>query len=365
MTANDGRADSFAAQSAAVTIADTPPVVDTAVISPASPGTNSVLSVTVTSHDVDGDTVTYGYQWSKNGSPIAGATGATLDLSQPGNGDSGDAIAVTVTPSDGTLAGAPLTSAAVTVTGGGPPVLHLSATSATVQYSDALAPVAVTATDPDGDHVTFGATGLPAGVSLTPTASGATIAGTVTAPAGMYAAHVTASDGTTTVSSTLTITVTKEDATVVYTGDSFFATSGAAGTVALAATVTQAADGKPGDLTKAQVEFRLFRSSNSSSTPDLVVGPVAVSAAGAATATATLAQDTWTVVARVVPANTWFTSPSSDAAAITVFKSAAGRVRDRRRLRARPGHERPGRVRLRGAQRAELDIGRLPVHVPR
>jgi hypothetical protein len=84
--------------------------------------------------------------------------------------------------------------------------------------------------------------------------------------------------------------------------------------------VHQAADGSLGDLTKAQVEFRLFRSSNTTSTPDLVVGPVAVSAAGAATATATLAQDTWTVVTRVVPANTFFTSPSSDGTAITVFR---------------------------------------------
>ena len=317
VTANDGKADSFPLRSSPVTVADTPPVLDSVAITPAAPGTNSTVSAVVHSHDADGDTVTYTYTWSKNGTAIPGATGATLDLSVAGNGDGGDQITVTATPSDGTLAGLPLTSAAVTVTGSGPPVLHLSATSATVQYSDPLAPITVTAT---GDHITFGATGLPAGVTLTPTAAGATIAGTVTAPAGTYAAHVTASDGTTTVTSTLTITVAKEDATVAYTGGLFFPASSSTTSVSLAATVHQAADGSLGDLTKAQVEFRLFRSGNSSSTPDLVVGPVAVSAAGAATATATLAQDTWTVVTRVVPANTFFTSPSSDGTAITVFR---------------------------------------------
>jgi hypothetical protein len=173
-------------------------------------------------------------------------------------------------------------------------------------------------------------------VTLTPGTGGtAAIGGAVKAAAGTYPVHVTATAGSVTVSGDLTIAVTKEDATVVYTGGSFFPASGATAPVTLAAKVTQAADGSPGDLTKAQVEFRLFRSGNSSSTPDLVVGPVAVSAAGAATATANLPQDTWTVVARVVPANTFFVSPSSDAMPITVFRpvdvafvAGAGAVRD-------------------------------------
>ena len=322
VTANDGKADSFPLQSApvTVTVTDTPPVLDSVAITPVSPGTNSLLTAVVHSHDAEGDTVTYAYQWLKNGSPIAGETGPTLDLSKPGNGDVGDAIAVTVTPSDGTLTGAPMTSAPVTV-GNGPPVLHLSTATVSAQYSDPIAPVSVSATDPDGDPVMFAATGLPAGIALTPGAGGtATIAGNVGAPAGTYVAHVTASDATHTVASTLTITVAKEDATVSYTGGGFFPTSSPTATVTLAAKVQQAADGSPGDLTKAQVEFRLFRSGNSTSTPDLVVGPVAVSAGGAATATATLAQDTWKVVTRVVPANAWFTSPSSAPATISVFR---------------------------------------------
>ena len=39
--------------------------------------------------DVDGDQLTYRYQWLRNGTPISGATNATLDLAQAGNGDTG------------------------------------------------------------------------------------------------------------------------------------------------------------------------------------------------------------------------------------------------------------------------------------
>ena len=72
----------------------------------------------MTSHDPDSDPVTYAYQWSKNGTDIAGATSSTLDLSQTangGNGNRGDLIRVRVTANDGTANSAPVTSSPVTV----------------------------------------------------------------------------------------------------------------------------------------------------------------------------------------------------------------------------------------------------------
>ncbi len=51
--------------------------------------------------DADGDALSYTYQWFRNGTAISGATGRTLDLSEPGNGDAGDTIAVDVTALDG------------------------------------------------------------------------------------------------------------------------------------------------------------------------------------------------------------------------------------------------------------------------
>ena len=48
---------------------------------------NDPLSAVVTSHDADGDALTTAYQWTRNGTDIAGATSSTLDLATAGNGD--------------------------------------------------------------------------------------------------------------------------------------------------------------------------------------------------------------------------------------------------------------------------------------
>ena len=70
--------------------------------------------MTVTSHDPDNDPVNYAYQWQKDTGtgfqPIAGETSSTLDLSTAGNGNRGDRIRVVVTPNDGFVEGAPVTT---------------------------------------------------------------------------------------------------------------------------------------------------------------------------------------------------------------------------------------------------------------
>src|SRR5207244_2834288 len=80
VTPNDGTVDGSTVSTSA-TVVDSAPVVDSVAISPASPKTNDLLSANVASHDADGDTVAYSYQWKKNGAAIPGATGSTLDLS--------------------------------------------------------------------------------------------------------------------------------------------------------------------------------------------------------------------------------------------------------------------------------------------
>ena len=64
--------------SASITIpnvaVNTAPVVDSVTIAPASPTTGQTLTATVTSHDAEGDALTTAYQWTKNGTDIAGAT---------------------------------------------------------------------------------------------------------------------------------------------------------------------------------------------------------------------------------------------------------------------------------------------------
>ncbi len=87
----------------------TPPVVDSVTIDQANPRTNDTLTVTVQSHDVNNDPVTYAYQWFRNGAPLGGATSSSLDLGATGNGNKGDQIAVQVVANDGGANSAPVT----------------------------------------------------------------------------------------------------------------------------------------------------------------------------------------------------------------------------------------------------------------
>ncbi|MEN6450965.1 MAG: FG-GAP-like repeat-containing protein [Thermoguttaceae bacterium] len=74
-----------------------------------SPATNAVLTANATASDYYGSPVTLTYVWRVNGTIVkttsTTALSDTLDLSVDGNGNSGDAIAVEVTPGDGRLTG--------------------------------------------------------------------------------------------------------------------------------------------------------------------------------------------------------------------------------------------------------------------
>ncbi|HET7035952.1 MAG TPA: choice-of-anchor Q domain-containing protein, partial [Thermomicrobiaceae bacterium] len=95
-------------------------------------------------------------------------------------------------------------------------------------------------------------------------------------------------------------TVTPEQATVAYTGDTFVQ---AGSPITLAATVAQDPDGSPGDITLAQVQFTI--TSSSGTLVQTVVAPVGAN--GTATTTVTLATpDVYAVQAQVVGG--WFTS---------------------------------------------------------
>ena len=137
--------------------------------------------------------------------------------------------------------------------------------------------------------------------------------------AGTYTATITVSDGVRTASKPLVFTVAKESATLVWS-DGYWVDAGSdfVGTATLQAKVSQAADGSNGDVTQSRVEFRLFKSSNLTGTPDLVVGPVQPAADGTAQITRSLDLDTYTVVPRLVKSNGYFTGPDAQPIVYTV-----------------------------------------------
>ena len=141
-----------------------------------------------------------------------------------------------------------------------PQVTSDAPNGASVQYSDALSPVKITATDPDtaGSALTAVATGLPAGLSLTAGTSPGTwtVAGTTTSAPGDFQVKVSVTDDTGVVGTTaFTIKVKPEDAQVTYTGDELVQGD----SVLLRATVRDGSvlggDTTPGDIRTGTVTF--------------------------------------------------------------------------------------------------------------
>ncbi|HEX5887611.1 MAG TPA: Ig-like domain-containing protein [Pyrinomonadaceae bacterium] len=197
------------------------------------------------------------------------------------------------------------------------PVFTINLLSQTVQYSDPITPVTVSVSDVDDptSSLTLSVlSALPNGITATPTGVGSlTISGNPLVIAGIYniGLRVTDPQGAVT-NATVTVNVNKETAETTYTGDMGVITAGPSittATVRLGAHLTQDADGAPGDITLARVRFEIFKSSNMTNTPDLVVGNVPVDSNGDALVLQPgMAADTYVVKVKIEAANGYWTA---------------------------------------------------------
>ncbi|MEL6347054.1 MAG: hypothetical protein AAFV53_28325 [Myxococcota bacterium] len=159
-----------ASASAPITVNDLPEAPEIA-IAPTAPTSSEqlVVSVTTPSTDVEGDAITYFYNWEVNGT-LTALTTATVPAAETTRGDT---WTVTVTPNDGYGDGASAsTSVAV---GNSAPILSevvLSPDPAAEEDTLLCAPGAVT--DPDGDPITYTYSWAVNGSALTVTASSLT-----------------------------------------------------------------------------------------------------------------------------------------------------------------------------------------------
>jgi len=129
-----------------------PPEVSDITLSPDPVMTNDVISVSATSSDTDGDSVTLSYSWLINGNFIS-ETGNTLSGSSWF--DKSDQIQVEITPNDGSVNGNTVISSAITISNS-PPSISSATISPLTLNNESVAICTVSGwNDADGDPVSY------------------------------------------------------------------------------------------------------------------------------------------------------------------------------------------------------------------
>lgn len=125
-------------------------------LSDRSPRTNDVLTATATGSDLDGDVLTYDFEFWLNGNPVSSglfaSNSSSWNLTYPPFGNRGDTITMYVTAWDGTLWSSRVSASAVIVNS--PPEVAVSLNDRTPGAKTVLLATAA-ASDADGDSVTF------------------------------------------------------------------------------------------------------------------------------------------------------------------------------------------------------------------
>ncbi len=152
VTPDDG-SDNGSPVSDSLVIGNSPPVVSTVVISPAVAATDEVLTVGVSHSDPDGDSVSLSYTWTVDGA----AAGSAASLDGTTAFDKGDVVVVTVTPSDGTDTGSPVSSSGLTIANTPPeaPSISLTPEDPEEGVDDLVCTVGTASYDIDGDSISY------------------------------------------------------------------------------------------------------------------------------------------------------------------------------------------------------------------
>lgn len=170
-TPSDGLDDGRAVRSAPILVRNTLPVIGSVTLSTLSPAEGDVISATIAgTTDDDGDEVSFAYAWSVNGTVVSTSDTLGSELF-----NKGDTIVLSVTPNDGLEDGLAVASAAATAINTLPVVDSVSL-SPTSPDTDDLLTAAVTASDIDGDELTFTYTWTVSG-SVVSGQTGPTLAG--------------------------------------------------------------------------------------------------------------------------------------------------------------------------------------------
>ena len=199
VTPTDGLSDGAAVTSNTADIENTAPVVSEVAISPTDPEVGDTLTCGYTFSDADGDADASTVRWTINGT--SAGSGTTLTTSYAG----GDTITCTVTPDDGEDAGSNV-SASVTIGNTAPVLASVTLSPDPAYEGDTLTCTPGSATDADGDSVTYTYAWKVDGTAISRTSS--TLSSTYFDRGDAVVCVVTPTDGSSTGSAVTSNTVT-------------------------------------------------------------------------------------------------------------------------------------------------------------
>jgi Bacterial Ig domain len=140
-----------------VQIMNSPPEITKVKILPEVFKPGDTLNVEVEGKDIDGDDVTYTYEWTRNGEPAGNSRQIEGQVKR------GDKITVTIVPSDGETTGRPIIVRRE-IKNMPPAILDNKA----FKFDGRVYTFQVMANDPDGDSLTYSLQSAPRGMTINP-----------------------------------------------------------------------------------------------------------------------------------------------------------------------------------------------------
>ena len=137
-----------------VVIENTPPIIDSVLLSPSNVTTNELLYVLANATDNDGDSISFDYTWYVDGVSIS-PQGSSLDGETWF--DKGQTVFVRVVPNDGSVDGNPMDSNTVLVDNTPPtaPTIEIAPAEPVAGDDDLICSLVSPAVDADGDSISY------------------------------------------------------------------------------------------------------------------------------------------------------------------------------------------------------------------
>ena len=197
VTPSDDAEAGSAVTSSVATVVNTVPEITSVSLSPEEVYTNDTIAASVSTYDVDGDTVTVDYLWSVDGGVLAETASSLSGVDWFSKHES---VMVTVTPNDGEDDGAAVSSSSLTVLNSIPeaPTVAIDPLDP-AEGDDLLCSVEVAAADEDLDTIDYSFTWTVEGAEFssatTTTLTGDTILADHTSSGEVWQCTVTPDDG--------------------------------------------------------------------------------------------------------------------------------------------------------------------------